>query len=220
MLDSEGTRYGANTVTILENATVLEGATTAAPGRDITLSGVKLDEVSSLTIGDQTVNTFKEQSATQIVFECPASLQGGETYTITGTTTNGGSLLFGSADGSLHTESQLLITAETTLWEGRTTVSDWGGSNFEGARYLLDDAREGSLLRIYFSLDPAADYCKIRLVTGGWTRLMGESDDDIVPTSDGVIEMEMTRERIDLIKGNYGFMCVGHGYIVTKVTLE
>lgn len=221
LLDSEGTRYGANTVTILENATVLEGATTAAPGRDITLSGVKLDEVSSLTIGDQTVNTFKEQSATQIVFECPASLQGGETYTITGTTTNGGSLLFGSADGSLHTESQLLITAETTLWEGRTTVSDWGGSNFEGARYLLDDAREGSLLRIYFSLDPAADYCKIRLVTGGWTRLMGESDDDdIVPTSDGVIEMEMTRERIDLIKGNYGFMCVGHGYIVTKVTLE
>ena len=86
---------------------------------------------------------------------------------------------------------------------------------------MLDDARVGSLLRIYFSLNPSADYCKIRLVTGGWTRLMGETDaDDIVPTGDGVIEMEMTQERINLIRDNYGFMCVGHGYIVTKVTLE
>lgn len=50
---------------------------------------------------------------------------------------------------------------------------------------------------------------------------MGETDaDDIVPTGDGLIEMEMTQERIDLINNNYGFMCVGHGYFVDKVTLE
>lgn len=113
------------------------------------------------------------------------------------------------------------MTSEVVLWTGHFAVVNWGEANFEGVRYDLGGARVGSLLRIYFSLDPSADYCKIRLVTGGWTRLMGETDaDDIVPTGDGLIEMEMTQERIDLINNNYGFMCVGHGYFVDKVTLE
>ncbi len=220
LLDGEGNRYGANKVTVLTGATVLEGATTAAPGGDITLKGVKLDEVATIKIGDTAISAFTEQSATTLVFECPAGLTGGESYTMTGTTSAGEAVLFGAADGRLLTESQLLITSEVILWEGSFIVADWS-TNFEGARYMLDDARVGSLLRIYFSLNPSADYCKIRLVTGGWTRLMGETDaDDIVPTGDGVIEMEMTQERINLIRDNYGFMCVGHGYIVTKVTLE
>lgn len=221
LLDSEGNRYGANKVTVLTGATVLAGASTAAPGGDITLSGVKLDEVASLTIGDITVDTFSEQSATTLVFGCPQELVGGEEYTLTGTTRSGEAVLFGAADGNLYPETQILMTSEVVLWTGHFAVVNWGEANFEGVRYDLGGARVGSLLRIYFSLDPSADYCKIRLVTGDWTRLMGETDaDDIVPTGDGLIEMEMTQERIDLINNNYGFMCVGHGYFVDKVTLE
>ena len=63
--------------------------------------------------------------------------------------------------------------------------------------------------------------CKYVIIGHSERRAMGETDaDDIVPTGDGLIEMEMTQERIDLINNNYGFMCVGHGYFVDKVTLE
>ena len=63
--------------------------------------------------------------------------------------------------------------------------------------------------------------CKYVILGHSERRAMGETDaDDIVPTGDGLIEMEMTQERIDLINNNYGFMCVGHGYFVDKVTLE
>lgn len=221
LLDNAGNRYGANTVTVLEGATVLDGASTAAPGGTITLSGVKLDEVASITIGDRRIDTFETQTSTELSFTCPATLTSGEEYTMTGTTDSGAAVLFGAADGALYPETTILMTTETILWEGHFAVVNWGEANFEGARYLLNDARVGSILRIYYSLDTSADYHQIRVVTGGWTRLLGETDaDDLKPTEDGVIEMEMTQERIDLINNDYGFMCVGHGYFVDKITLE
>ena len=140
---------------------------------------------------------------------------------MTGTTDSGAAVQFGAADGALYPETTILMTTETILWEGHFAIVNWGEANFEGARYLLNDARVGSILRIYYSLDTSADYHQIRVVTGGWTRLLGETDaDDLKPTEDGVIEMEMTQERIDLINNDYGFMCVGHGYFVDKITLE
>lgn len=221
LIDRAGERYGANTVTILEGATVLEGASTTAPGKVTTLKGVRLDEVTSITIGERRIETFDTQSATELSFTCPDGLTSGEQYTFTGTTVNGSPLMFATADGEFVTEQQVLITAEVTIWEGHFAVVNWGEANFEGARYLLNDARAGSILRIYYSIDSSADYHQIRVVTGGWTRLLGESDaDDLTPTEDGIIEMEMTQERIDLINNNYGFMCVGHGYFVDKITLE
>ena len=221
LLDSAGERYGANTVTVLTGATVLEGASTAAPGGKVILSGVMLDEVTSMTIGGITVETFDSQSSGELTFTCPAELTSGGEYVMTGTTAGGEAVMFGAADGQLYPETQILMTSEVTIWEGHFAVVNWGEANFEGARYLLGDARVGSLLRIYYSIDTSAEYHQIRVVTGGWTRLIGESDaDDIIPTEDGLIEIEMTQERIDLINNDYGFMCVGHGYFVDKITLE
>lgn len=221
LLDSDGNRYGANTVTVLESATVLEGASTAAPGGTITLSGVKLNDIASITIGEQKIDSFTTQTATELSFTCPAELTSGEVYTISGKTLDGKDVLFGTADGQLHPEMQILMTSEVTLWEGHFAVTNWGEANFEEVRYQLNDVRTGSILRIYYSINSAADYHQIRVVTGDWTRLLGESDaDDFHPTEDGLIEMEMTQERITLIKDHAGFICVGHGYFVDKITIE
>lgn len=57
-----------------------------------TLKGINLENVASVTIGDQTVTAFSNQTATELTFTCPALSDGD--YVVTGKTKDGQTLQF------------------------------------------------------------------------------------------------------------------------------
>ncbi|MGI6242401.1 MAG: hypothetical protein ACOYJK_02505 [Prevotella sp.] len=220
LVDESGMEYGANTVEISKKALVSAGADRANTGSEVTLQGINMDKIASITIGDKTVSTFNGKTATSITFTCPDLAVG--KYTLTGKTSDGTAVTF-YVDQTIVEETTITLTAETTLWEGHHYVS-WefpdGNPNktfgFLGADVFADKA--GATLRVYYSIEPTADYHQMQITTGYWTPLPGTGTFEL--TEDGVIVYELTQEAIDLINQQAGFLCVGHGYNVDRVTLQ
>ena len=78
--------------------------------------------------------------------------------------------------------------------------------------------RAGSILRIHYSVEPTAEYHQIRTTTVAWNDLPGTAVIEF--SEDGVAEVELTQEALDMIAAEGGFICVGHGYYVDLVTVE
>ena len=76
----------------------------------------------------------------------------------------------------------------------------------------------GSILRIHYSVEPTAEYHQIRTTTVAWNDLPGTAVIEF--SEDGMVEVELTQESLDMIAAEGGFLCVGHGYYVDLVTVE
>lgn len=114
---------------------------------------------------------------------------------------------------------------ETILWEGHHNVS-WdyedGNPNKTFSLIPLDAFNSiiaGSTLSIYYSVEPEADYHQIRTTTAAaWNDLPGTSVVEF--QEDGMLEVVLTQEALDKIKAEGGFLCVGHGYYVDRVSVK
>lgn len=84
--------------------------------------------------------------------------------------------------------------------------------------YKFATFKAGSTLRIYYTLEPSAVYHQMQTTTGWWTNLPGTSKIDL--PADGVKEVLLTQEALDLIQAQGGFLCVGHGYYVDRVSIQ
>lgn len=218
-LDAEGNEYGADMVKVTKSSLITAGAARATSNTAWTISGINLDAVASLTIGNQTVSDFISRSSTEITLTCP-ELADGE-YSMTGMDKNGGSVLFFN-DNATVTEQMVTISTERTLWSGHHYVS-WdmpdGDPNKSFnliSKDVFADMKVGSTLRVAYSIESSAEYHQMQLATGWWTGLA----DKIEFSEGGVYELVLTREMLDMIQAQDGFLCVGHGYYVDLVTLK
>lgn len=218
-LDAEGNEYGADMVKVTKSSLITAGATRATSNTAWTISGINLDAIASLTIGDQIVSDFISQSSTEITLNCP-ELADGE-YSMTGMDKNGGSVLFFN-DNATVTEQMVTISTERTLWSGHHYVS-WDMPDGDPNKSfnlipkdVFADMKVGSTLRVTYSIEPSAEYHQMQLATGWWTGLA----DKIEFPEGGVYELVLTREMLDMIQAQDGFLCVGHGYYVDLVTLK
>ena len=111
---------------------------------------------------------------------------------------------------------------ENVLWEGHHYVSwDLGdGDPNKNFNLITKDQvakwKEGQTLRVYCSMKDDDAYHQIKLATGWWTDLtspyeFGEGN---------VVKFELTQDALDKMAAEDGFICVGHGYYVDKVTIE
>lgn len=62
LIDNDGNSYGGNQVTVTSKALVTTGANRANANATWTLTGINLDKVASVTIGDKTITSFDNQS--------------------------------------------------------------------------------------------------------------------------------------------------------------
>lgn len=189
-----------------------------APGSETTIHNCKnLGTVDKVMVGGKKVAFEILEEGTAMKLTAPADLENGD-YAIT--LVDGDGVEF--PGGTIKVTSEPKPSMENVLWEGHHYVS-WdlgeGDPNKSFNKITKDQVakwKEGQTLRVYCSMKDDDAYHQIKLATGWWTDLtspyeFGEGN---------VVKFELTQDVLDKMAAEDGFICVGHGYYVDKVTIE
>lgn len=190
-----------------------------APGAETTIHNCKnLGTVTKVMVGGKEVVAFEVlEEGTALKLTTPTGLENGD-YDIT--LVDGSGVQFPC--GTIKVTTEPRPSMENTLWEGHHYVSwDLGdGDPNKNFNLITKDQvakwKEGQTLRVYCSMKDDDAYHQIKLATGWWTDLtspyeFGEGN---------VVKFELTQDALDKMAAEDGFICVGHGYYVDKVTIE
>lgn len=189
-----------------------------APGAETTIHNCKnLGTVTKVMVGGQEVASEVLEEGTALKLTTPTGLENGD-YDITLVDGEGNQF----PGGTIKVTTEPRPSMENTLWEGHHYVS-WelgdGDPNKSFNKITKDQVakwKEGQTLRVYCSMKDDDTYHQIKLATGWWTDLtspyeFGEGN---------VVKFELTQDALDKMAAEDGFICVGHGYYVDKVTIE
>lgn len=221
LVDNGGNEYGGNKVTVTSDALITAGSERTTANSEWVMTGINLNQIESFTFGGQTVSSFIRQSETEIAFTCP-SLEDGE-YTLTGRTTSGKEVMFYTTAGNI-TEQTVVVSSERVLWEGHHYVSwDLPDDNPNKTFNLIGkdvfaSIKAGAVLSIYYSVNSADEYHQLRTTTGCWNDLPGTAVIEF--QEDGVKQIQLTQEVLDKIQTEDGFLCIGHGYYVDRISVQ
>ena len=221
LVDSEGNEYGGNKVTVSSSALVTSGADRMTSGSVCQLTGINLDKIASLEIGTNVISSFLEKNANSISFAVP-SLDDGD-YDISGVMNDGSAVLF-YKNGNSESSATVVISSQQTLWAGHHYVSwDLPDESPNKTFNMLGmdvfaSVKPGAVMSIHYSVEPSAEYHQLRTTSGWWNDLPGTGTVEFF--NDGIAEITLTRECLDMIQEQAGFLCVGHGYYVDLVTLR
>lgn len=221
LVDNSGNEYGGNKVTVTSDALITAGSERTTANSEWVMTGINLNQIESFTFGGQTVSSFIRQSETEIAFTCP-SLEDGE-YTLTGKTTSGKEVMFYTTTGNI-TEQTVVVSSERVLWEGHHYVSwDLPDDNPNKTFNLIGkdvfaSIKAGAVLSIYYSVNSADEYHQLRTTTGWWNDLPGTAVIEF--QEDGVKQIQLTQEVLDKIQTEDGFLCIGHGYYVDRISVQ
>lgn len=221
LIDAEGVNYGADKVTVSASALITSGADRITAGATTTITGINLDKVASITIGDIEISEIIEKTPTSLSFTAP-SLEDGE-YTMSGVMTDGNEVQF-YKNGQVESSASVVISSQQTLWSGHHYVSwdmpdDSPNKTFNLIGMdVFADIKPGAVMSIHYSIEPTAEYHQLRTTTVWWNDLPGTGTIEF--STDGVAEITLTKEALDMIQEQAGFICVGHGYYVDLVTLR
>ena len=221
LVDNGGNEYGGNKVTVTSEALITAGSERTTANSEWVMTGINLNQIESFTFGGQSVSSFIRQSETEIAFTCP-SLEDGE-YTLTGRTTSGKEVMFYTTAGNI-TEQTVVVSSERVLWEGHHYVSwDLPDDNPNKTFNLIGkdvfaSIKAGAVLSIYYSVNSADEYHQLRTTTGWWNDLPGTAIIEF--QKDGVKQVQLTQEVLDKIQTEDGFLCIGHGYYVDRISVQ
>lgn len=221
LVDNGGNEYGGNKVTVTSDALITAGSERTTANSEWVMTGINLNQIESFTFGGQTISSFIRQSETEIAFTCP-SLEDGE-YTLTGRTTSGKEVMFYTTAGNI-TEQTVVVSSERVLWEGHHYVSwDLPDNNPNKTFNLIGkdvfaSIKAGAVLSIYYSVNSADEYHQLRTTTGWWNDLPGTAVIEF--QEDGVKQIQLTQEVLDKIQTEDGFLCIGHGYYVDRISVQ
>ena len=221
LVDNGGNEYGGNKVTVTSDALITAGSERTTANSEWVMTGINLNQIESFTFGGQTVSSFIRQSETEIAFTCP-SLEDGE-YTLTGRTTSGKEVMFYTTAGNI-TEQTVVVSSERVLWEGHHYVSwDLPDDNPNKTFNLIGkdvfaSIKAGAVLSIYYSVNSADEYHQLRTTTGWWNDLPGTAVIEF--QEDGVKQIQLAQEVLDKIQTEDGFLCIGHGYYVDRISVQ
>lgn len=189
-----------------------------APGAETIIHNCKnLGTVIKVMVGGKEVAFKILEEGTAMKLTAPADLENGD-YAIT--LVDGDGVEF--PGGTIKVTSEPKPSMENVLWEGHHYVSWDLGDDDPNKKFNLitkDQVakwKEGQTLRVYCSMKDDDAYHQIKLATAWWNDLtspyeFGEGN---------VVKFELTQDALDKMAAEDGFICVGHGYYVDKVTIE
>lgn len=221
LVDDSGSEYGGNTVKVLKSPLITSGADRTNANREWVLTGINLDRITSVTFAGQNITNFTRQTFTQIAFICP-NLADGE-YKLTGKSKDGKDLQFYTVK-DIVTEQNVVVSSQTVLWKGHHYVSwDLPDSSPNKTFNLIGSdvfasLKPGAVLSIQYSVATQDQYHQLRTTTSQWNDLPGTS---VIEFSEGGLkDVQLTKEVLDKIQAEGGFLCVGHGYYIDLITVQ
>ena len=217
--DAEGYEYGAGYTTVSAASVISAAVFSGKPGAELTVTGLNLDKVASLTVGGEAC-TIVSQTASQLTFALPVVAAG--TYELTGIDASGNVVNFVNGTQMQETAS-VAITSEDTLWEGHHYVSwDFADGDPNKTFSALAEASLswpiGKIIRVTLTPEPTAEYHQVQFNTMWWTELPGTFRGDFFEAM--IAEFTWTQAIADLVNAQGGFIVCGHGFFVDKVTIE
>lgn len=185
-----------------------------APGETTTIRNCKnLDHVQKVLIADKEAAFEVLDEGTALKVTAPSGLANGD-YDIT--LVDGSGVQFPCGKIKVTTEPR--PSMETTLWEGEFAVT-WG-TPFEALKNtFLSKVKAGTILRVYVDGNGQGT-----AATAWWNNILtGKGDPergDFMVDGPAKWEFELTDLSIQLLTEQNGFLLVGDGYTVKKVTIE
>ena len=225
LFTADGVGYGGNNLTVTSNPMVQNGFARVTSGAVFTLTGMSLNNVKSLTLvgedgEEHVISEFVSQESATLQVLCPVLPEG--LYRFYGEAVDGSEVMFFDY-GVLVPEVTITVPVEQTIWEGHHYVS-WeladGDPNktFSALQSEVGKLPAGTKLRIYYSIYNETGYHQMQVTSAWWSDLPGTGKIDL--DADGVRLVELTQEQLDLINSQDGFLVVGHGFYVDRVTIE
>ena len=185
-----------------------------APGAETTIHKCKnLGTVTKVMVGGKEVAFEVLEEGTALKLTAPTGLENGD-YDITLVDGEGNQF----SGGTIKVTTEPRPSMENTLWEGEFSVT-WG-TPFEALKdTFLSKVKAGTILRVYVDGNGQGT-----ATTAWWNNILtGKGDperNDFMVTGPATWEFELTDLSIQLLTEQNGFLLVGDGYTVKKVTIE
>ncbi len=177
----------------------------------IAIQGENLAKISKVIIGNVEVSGLIVDDPT-LQFLVPEGLADGE-YPLSMQSKDGKEINYNGSS-----TCTIVITAETTLWEGTHNVT-WG-TPFDGLKTTMkNQCRSGSVVRLYVTGNGQGT-----AATGWWNNVLtGKGDPergDIIIQGDMVLEFVLTDYSMEIMEAQEGFLVVGNGFTLKKITVQ
>lgn len=186
-----------------------------APGAETTIHKCKnLGIVAKVMVGGKDVAFEVLEEGTALKLTAPTGLENGD-YDITLVDGEGNQF----PGGTIKVTTEPRPSMETTLWEGEFAVT-WG-TPFEALKEtFLSKVKVGTILRVYVDGKGQGT-----ATTAWWNNILtGKGGDiergDFMVDGPATWEFVLTDLSIQLLTEQDGFLLVGDGYTVKKVTIE
>ena len=186
-----------------------------APGAETTIHKCKnLGTVTKVMVGGKEVAFEVLEEGTALKLTTPTGLENGD-YDIT--LVDGNGVQF--PGGTIKVTTEPRPSMENTLWEGEFPVT-WG-TPFDALREtFLSKVKAGTILRVYVDGKGQGT-----AATNWWNNILtGKGGDiergDFMVDGPATWKFELTDLSIQLLTEQDGFLLVGDGYTVKKVTIE
>lgn len=185
-----------------------------APGAETTIHNCKnLGTVTKVMVGGKEVAFEALEEGTALKLTTPTGLENGD-YAIT--LVDGDGVEF--SGGTIKVTTEPRPSMENTLWEGEFAVT-WG-TPFDALKdTFLSKVKVGTILRVYVDGNGQGT-----AATSWWSNILtGKKDPergDIMVNGPATWEFVLTDLSIQLLTEQDGFLLVGDGYTVKKVTIE
>ena len=185
-----------------------------APGSETSIHNCKnLGTVTKVMVGGKEVAFEVLEEGTALKLTAPTGLENGD-YDITLVDGEGNQF----SGGIIKVTTEPRPSMENTLWEGEFSVT-WG-TPFDALREtFLSKVKAGTILRVYVDGNGQGT-----AATNWWNNILtgkGDPDrNDFMVNGPDKWEFELTDLSIQLLTEQDGFLLVGDGYTVKKVTIE
>lgn len=211
---ADGKLYGADVLNVHNDATVLDGYAEFVPGEEWTITGLNLQNVASVKLGENVV-TSVAATATSVTFTAPVVSEG--KYPLSMLNQDGSQVKFVTETGVL-TEVTAIVSEEKILWVGPVAL-DWDAELVKITADEMSVVPVGSTIFVYYDL-PEAEYHNLRITTPWWGEdLVAQMD--VTPDTPNPLTFVYDERCKNLVENSGGAMSVvGFGETINKITFK
>lgn len=216
LIDAEGKVYGSEQAQIVHGSVALSGYQTFIPSTEWTISGLNLDKVASVSVGETTITNLTA-TANSVTLIAPELAEGD--YTLQMKNSDGTEVIFITEEGLVNTVTTT-CQIEKTLWEGPVNI-DWNADLVKVTAEEMAAVPVGSTILVYWTEDPTPGYYAFRITTPWWGDDYSLADNFVVRQDTKDIPNPYTFEwdaRCKALIEERGAMCVlGAGFTIDKI---